>query len=65
MLDNGYPQSTDAESLKIITEEAGKKGASLEDMKEIASQITGQIGWRRAGKLQPQPVSSFEGVPGA
>lgn len=49
VLDNGYPQSTDAESLKIITEEASKKGASIEDMKEIASQITGQIGWRRAG----------------
>ena len=29
VLDNGYPQSTDAESLKIITEEASKKGASI------------------------------------
>eukprot|EP00039_Didymoeca_costata_P018557 m.333980 g.333980 ORF g.333980 m.333980 type:complete len:433 (+) comp17260_c0_seq1:114-1412(+) len=49
VLDNGYPQSTDPDALKIITEEAAKKGASLDDMKQIASQVTGQIGWRREG----------------
>lgn len=49
VLDNGYPQSTDPDALKIITEEASKKGASLDDMKQIASQVTGQIGWRREG----------------
>jgi len=48
VLDNGYPQSTDPDALKIITEEA-KKGATLEDLKQIASQVTGQIGWRREG----------------
>ena len=49
MLDNGYPQSTDPEALKILTDEASKKGASIEDMQQIASQVTGQIGWRREG----------------
>lgn len=48
VLDNGYPQSTDPEVLKIITEDASKKGATLEDVKNISSQVTGQIGWRRA-----------------
>jgi AP-2 complex subunit mu-1 len=48
VLDNGYPQSTDPDSLKIITEEAGK-ATSVDDMKAIASQVTGQIGWRREG----------------
>lgn len=46
VLDNGYPQSTDSDALKIITEEASKAG-SIEEMKQIASQVTGQIGWRR------------------
>lgn len=49
VLDNGYPQSTDPDALKIITEDASKKGASLDDLKQIASQVTGQIGWRREG----------------
>lgn len=48
VLDNGYPQSTDPEVLKIITEDAAKKGATLEDVKNLSSQVTGQIGWRRA-----------------
>lgn len=47
VLDNGYPQSTDPDALKIITEEASKKGGTIEEMKAIASQVTGQIGWRR------------------
>lgn len=34
--------------LKIITDEA-KKGGTTEDAKQISSQVTGQIGWRRAG----------------
>jgi hypothetical protein len=29
VLDNGYPQSTDPDALKIITEEAGKATVSL------------------------------------
>eukprot|EP00040_Diaphanoeca_grandis_P039288 m.258667 g.258667 ORF g.258667 m.258667 type:complete len:435 (+) comp36862_c0_seq1:213-1517(+) len=49
ILDNGYPQSTDPDALKIITEDAAKKGASLDSIKQIASQVTGQIGWRREG----------------
>ena len=49
VLDYGYPQSTDSGALKIITEEASMQGKSIEDMKQIASQVTGQIGWRRDG----------------
>lgn len=49
VIDNGYPQSTDPETLKVITQMAAVKGTSLDELKQIASQVTGQIGWRRDG----------------
>mmetsp|Transcript_14890 Transcript_14890/g.38152 ORF Transcript_14890/g.38152 Transcript_14890/m.38152 type:complete len:448 (+) Transcript_14890:66-1409(+) len=48
VLDFGYPQTTDADALKILSEDsrAGKGDAAM-DAKSISSQVTGQIGWRR------------------
>lgn len=50
ILDFGYPQNTDAAPLKMyITQEGEKTSKSEEEQMKITSQVTGQIGWRRAG----------------
>lgn len=48
VLDYGYPQTTDPDALKILSEDSkDKKGAGAMDAGKISSQVTGQIGWRR------------------
>ncbi|EDQ85742.1 uncharacterized protein MONBRDRAFT_38695 [Monosiga brevicollis MX1] len=50
ILDYGYPQSTDPDSLKLfITQQGLNANASREEQTKITSQVTGQIGWRRDG----------------
>lgn len=49
VLDFGYPQTTDPDALKILSEDSrGSASASgALDVNKISSQVTGQIGWRR------------------
>lgn len=48
MLDFGYPQTTDPDALKVLSEDSrDSKGKGGLDVNKISSQVTGQIGWRR------------------
>ena len=48
VLDYGYPQTTDPDALKILSEDSkSEKGKGAMDAGKISSQVTGQIGWRR------------------
>lgn len=50
ILDYGYPQKTDSGILKTYITQAGVRSQqSTEEQKQITSQVTGQIGWRREG----------------
>ena len=49
VLDFGYPQKTDSGILKTYITQQGVKTQSTEEQKQITSQVTGQIGWRREG----------------
>lgn len=50
ILDFGYPQGTDAETLKMyITTEGVKSERALEDSSKITMQATGALSWRRDG----------------
>lgn len=48
VLDFGYPQTTDPDALKILSDDSkDSKGKGNMDVNKISSQVTGQIGWRR------------------
>lgn len=47
ILDYGYPQKTDSGILKTYITQQGIRGQSTEEQKQITSQVTGQISWRR------------------
>lgn len=50
ILDYGYPQKTDSSVLKTyITQQGIRTLATAEEQKQITSQVTGQISWRREG----------------
>lgn len=49
ILDYGYPQKTDSGILKTYITQQGIRGQSIEEQKQITSQVTGQISWRREG----------------
>jgi AP-2 complex subunit mu-1 len=49
ILDYGYPQKTDSGILKTYITQQGVRSQSTEEQKQITSQVTGQIGWRREG----------------
>lgn len=49
ILDFGYPQKTDSGILKTYITQQGIRTQSTEEQKQITSQVTGQIGWRREG----------------
>lgn len=51
ILDFGYPQSTDPETLKMFITQEGMKTSksSQEEQQKITSHVTGPIGWRRDG----------------
>lgn len=49
ILDYGYPQKTDSGILKTYITQQGVRSQSTEQQKQITSQVTGQIGWRREG----------------
>jgi len=49
ILDFGYPQNTDTDTLKMyITTEGVKSERSMEDSSKITMQATGALSWRRA-----------------
>eukprot|EP00052_Salpingoeca_macrocollata_P004651 m.42685 g.42685 ORF g.42685 m.42685 type:complete len:435 (+) comp14361_c0_seq1:57-1361(+) len=50
ILDFGYPQSTDVDTMKMFIMQSGPTALkSKEEQAKITSQVTGQIGWRREG----------------
>jgi len=51
VLDYGYPQTTEAGSLKSFIMQQGIRAAAAgkEPASQLTSQVTGQIGWRREG----------------
>ncbi|XP_065842479.1 AP-2 complex subunit mu-like [Oscarella lobularis] len=49
ILDFGYPQRTETSALKAVITQQGIKSATQEEQKQITSQVTGHIGWRREG----------------
>jgi AP-2 complex subunit mu-1 len=49
IIDYGYPQKTDSGILKTYITQQGVKTQSAEEQRQITSQVTGQIGWRREG----------------
>jgi AP-2 complex subunit mu-1 len=49
ILDFGYPQRTETSALKAVITQQGIKSQTQEEQKQITSQVTGQIGWRREG----------------
>jgi len=49
ILDYGYPQKTDSGILKTYITQQGVRTQTTEEQKQITSQVTGQIGWRREG----------------
>ncbi|GMS89050.1 hypothetical protein PENTCL1PPCAC_11225, partial [Pristionchus entomophagus] len=49
LIDFGYPQLTDPSVLKTYIMQSGVKAVTQEEQKQITSQVTGQISWRREG----------------
>lgn len=49
LVDFGYPQLTDATVLKTYITQTGIRAVTQEEQKQITSQVTGQISWRREG----------------
>lgn len=49
ILDYGYPQKTESGLLKTYITQQGVRAQSTEEQKQITSQVTGQISWRREG----------------
>jgi AP-2 complex subunit mu-1 len=49
VLDFGYPQKTESGILKTYITQQGIRTTTIEEQKQITSQVTGQISWRREG----------------
>lgn len=49
LIDFGYPQLTDPSVLKTYIMQSGVKAVTEAEQKQITSQVTGQISWRREG----------------
>jgi AP-2 complex subunit mu-1 len=47
ILDFGYPQSTDPDTMKMFIQQGAVTTRTKEEQQKITSQVTGQISWRR------------------
>ena len=49
LIDYGYPQNSEVGTIKTYITQSGVKTHTKEELRDITSQVTGQIGWRKEG----------------